>query len=46
MTSISDKSLTIVHGFQPETEKFDFGKQGDHTKVYLKGSRMGPISAS
>ena len=28
MTSISIKRLTIVHGFRPETENFDFGGGG------------------
>ena len=40
------KPLTIVHGFRPETQNFDFGKQGYQPKAYLKGSGIAHISAS
>ena len=40
------KPWTIVHGFWPETEKFDFSpKKGYHMKGHLKRSRMAQISA-
>ena len=40
MKEIWSKPQTIVHAFQPESEKFDFGKNGCHWKGHLKGSRM------
>ena len=41
------KRLTIVHGFWPKIEYFDFGKKnGCHLKGHLKRSRMAQISAS
>ena len=47
MSSISVKHLTIVHGFWPETENFDFSKKKAYqAKAHLKGSRMAQILAS
>ena len=40
------KPWTIVHGFRPGNENFDFGKKSNHRKGYLKRSRMVQISAS
>ena len=38
--------LYIVHGFWPESEKFDSSKQGYHMKGHLKRNRMTKNSAS
>ena len=35
---IWSKRLTIVHGFWPESENFNFGKKGYHRKGHLKRS--------
>ena len=40
------KRLTIVHGFRPESENFNFGQKGYHMKGHLKRNRMVQISAS
>ena len=39
------KRLTIVHGFRPESENFDFGKNEYHRIGHLKRSRMVQFSA-
>ena len=40
------KPWTIVHGFWPENENFDFGYKRFHLKEHLKGSRIVHISVS
>ena len=42
---ILSKRLTIVQGFRPKSEKFDFGKTAYHRKGHLKRSRMAQISS-
>ena len=44
MTSISVKTPDTVHGFRPETAKFDFGGKEYLAKEHCKGSRMAQIS--
>ena len=40
------KCLTIVHGFRPESENFDYCKTQYHRKGNLKRSRMVQTLAS
>ena len=39
------KRLTIIHGFWPKSENFDFSKKTNQAIEHLKGSRMVQISA-
>ena len=39
------KPLTIVHGFRPESENFDFDKKGCHQQEHLNMTLMAQISA-
>ena len=41
MSSISIKTpYSIVHGFWPDSENFDFGKKAYHRKEHFKRNRM------
>ena len=42
---VASSEETIVHGFWPKSENFDFGKKQNQAIEHLKGSRMAQISA-
>ena len=45
VSGLWSKRLTIVYGFRPESEKFDFDKTAYHQKGHVERSIMVQISA-